>query len=148
MRIKVTPGKVKTLLESLGRVTAGKMVLADELTKEEAKAIAGLFRPWKTGESVEIGTLRQYGGDLYKCVQTHVSPADWTPDVTPALWVIKSAPGIIPVWVQPTGAHDAYAIEDQVQWPEGGPVWESLVADNVWEPGAVGSETLWEGVVV
>ena len=148
MRIKVTPGKVKTLLESLGRVTAGKMVLADELTKEEAKAIAGLFRPWKTGESVEIGTLRQYGGDLYKCVQTHATQADWTPDVTPALWTIKSAPGVIPVWSQPAGSHDAYHMGAQVQWPEGGTVWESLIADNVWEPGAVGSETLWKEVAV
>ena len=143
MRIKVTPGQVKTLLESLGRVTAGKMVLADELTKEEAKAIAGLFRPWKTGESVEIGTLRQYGGDLYKCVQTHVSQADWTPDVTPALWVIKSAPGIIPVWIQPTGAHDAYAIGDQVQWPEGGAVWESTIAANTTEPGTLLEHGYW-----
>jgi hypothetical protein len=45
MRINVTPGQVTSLLESLGRVTAGKMVLADELTEAEAKAIAGLFQP-------------------------------------------------------------------------------------------------------
>lgn len=32
MRINVTPGKVTALLESLGRITAGKMILADELT--------------------------------------------------------------------------------------------------------------------
>jgi hypothetical protein len=148
MRINVTPGQVTSLLESLCHVTAGKMVLADELTEAEAKAIAGLFQPWKTGEAVEIGTLRQYSRDLYKCVQAHTTQADWTPDVTPALWVIKSAPGVIPVWVQPAGSHDAYPIGAQVQWPEGGAVWESLIADNVWEPGAVGSKTLWEEVAV
>ena len=27
-----------------------------------------------------------------------------------------------------------------------GKVWESLVANNVWEPGAVGTETVWREV--
>jgi hypothetical protein len=148
MRINVTPGQVTSLLESLGRVTAGKMVLANKLTEAEAKAIAGLFQPWKIGEAVEIGTLRQYDGDLYKCVQAHITQADWTPDIVPALWTIKSAPGIIPVWSQPAGSHDSYPLGARMQWPEGGAVWESLVADNVWEPGAVGSETLWEEVAL
>lgn len=148
MRINVTPGRVISLLESLGRVTAGKMILANELTEAEAKAIAELFQPWKTGEAVEIGMLRKYDGESYECVQAHTTQTDWTPDATPALWKVRSAPGVIPVWVQPTGAHDAYDIGAQVQWPEGGAVWESLVADNVWEPGAVGSESLWQNVVI
>lgn len=68
MRINVTPGQVTSLLESLGRVTAGKMVLADELTETEAKAITGLFLPWKIGENVKANDLRQFNGELYKCV--------------------------------------------------------------------------------
>jgi hypothetical protein len=148
MRINVTPGQVTSLLESLGRVIAGKMVLADELTEEETKAIAGLFQQWISGEEVEIGMLRRHKGDLYECVQAHTTQSDWTPDVTPALWTIKSAPGVIPVWSQPAGSHDAHPLGAKVQWPEGGTVWESLVADNVWKPGAVGSETLWKEVAV
>jgi hypothetical protein len=93
MRINVTPGPVTSLLESLGRVIAGKMVLADELTEEETKAISGLFQKWAVGEAVEIGTLRRYKGDLYECVQVHTTQPDLAPGVTPALWVIKSAPG-------------------------------------------------------
>ena len=94
MRINVTPGQVTSVLESLGRIIAGKMILADELTEEETKAIAGLFQPWISGETVEIGTLRLYEDDLYKCVQAHTTQSDWTPDITPALWVMKSAPGV------------------------------------------------------
>lgn len=146
MRINVTPGRVISLLESIGRVTAGKMILANELTKAEAKAIAGLFQKWAVGESVEIGTLRRYKGDLYECVQAHTTQADWTPNATPALWKVRSVPGIIQVWSHPTGAHDAYPLGAQVQWPEGGTVWESQVNDNVWEPGAVGSEALWKEI--
>ena len=134
MRINVTPGKVTTLLESLGRITAGKMILADELTEEETKAIAGLFEPWKTCEDVEIGMLRKYKEELYKCVQGHTTQADWTPNITPALWVIKSAPGVIPEWVQPAGAHDAYNIGDKVTY--NGHIWESSIDANVWSPSA------------
>lgn len=132
MRINVTPGKVTALLESLGRITAGKMILADELTEEETKAIAGLFEPWIAGESVNIGTLRLYEDELYKCVQAHTTQSDWTPDITPALWVIKSAPGVIPEWVQPAGSHDAYNIGDKVTY--GDHLWESKIDANVWSP--------------
>ena len=37
-----------------------------------------------------------------------------------------------PEWVQPLGAHDAYAIGAKVLF--GGKVWESLIDNNVWSP--------------
>lgn len=41
----------------------------------------------------------------------------------------------IPVWVQPTGAHDAYQTGDRVHYPgENDPVYESLIDGNVWSP--------------
>ena len=143
MRINVTPWQVITLLESLGRVTAGRMITADELTEQEIKALTGLFKPWEIGESVAVGDFRRYKSELYVCVQAHTTQADWTPDVTPALWNIKSAPGVIPVWVQPTGAHNAYAIGDKVQWPEGGSIWESTIAANTTEPGTLPEHGYW-----
>lgn len=43
----------------------------------------------------------------------------------------------IPVWVQPTGAHDAYQTGDKVHYPTiDGPVYESLIDGNVWSPEA------------
>lgn len=39
-------------------------------------------------------------------------------------------------WVQPTGAHDAYALAAVVA--HNGKTWESTVKDNVWEPGVYG----------
>lgn len=50
----------------------------------------------------------------------------------------------IAVWVQPTGAHDAYPQRYPVQ--HGGRVWRSLVAGNVWEPGADGPVPTWEDI--
>ena len=46
-------------------------------------------------------------------------------------------PEEIPVWVQPTGAHDAYQKGDKVHYPgESDPVYESLIDGNVWSPDA------------
>lgn len=46
-----------------------------------------------------------------------------------------------PEWVQPTGAHDAYAKGSQVT--HNGERYVSQIDANVWEPGMFGSESLW-----
>ena len=46
-----------------------------------------------------------------------------------------------PEWVQPTGAHDAYAKGSQVT--HNGERYVSKIDANVWEPGVFGSESLW-----
>lgn len=46
-----------------------------------------------------------------------------------------------PEWVQPTGAHDAYAKGSQVTYH--GEKYVSQIDANVWEPGVFGSESLW-----
>ena len=46
-----------------------------------------------------------------------------------------------PEWVQPTGAHDAYAKGSQVT--HNGEKYVSQIDANVWEPGVFGSESLW-----
>lgn len=43
-------------------------------------------------------------------------------------------------WVQPTGAHDAYGVGDQVT--HDGQVWESNLDGNIWRPGEYG----WDAV--
>ena len=46
-----------------------------------------------------------------------------------------------PEWVQPTGAHDAYAKGSQVT--HNGEKYVSQIDANVWEPGVLGSDFLW-----
>jgi len=72
---------------------------------------------------------------LYKCVQTHTSQSDWQPKDVPALFAVVAYPNEIPVFVQPTGAQDAYSIGDKVHFPTiNDPVYESLINANVWSP--------------
>lgn len=100
-----------------------------------------LFPAWAADTAYSLDIRVRYGGELYKCVQSHTSQADWTPDKTPALWTEVATPGEIPVWKQPTGAQDAYAKGDKVWFPEKDTaVYVSTVDNNVWQPGVYGWE--------
>lgn len=104
-----------------------------------------LFAKWEVDHVYETGDRVQYESKLYKCLQAHTSQADWTPDTAVSLWVEVADPSIeFPEWVQPTGAHDAYMTGDKVSHNE--KHWVSEVDNNVWEPGTVGTETLWREV--
>lgn len=111
------------------------------ITLDDATALTGveLFPAWVIDTAYAIGDRVQYNGMLYKCVQAHTSQADWTPDVTPALWVTVSVEEW-PEWVQPTGAHDAYAKGAKVT--HNGKHWVSTFDANPYEPGVYGWEEL------
>lgn len=100
-----------------------------------------LYETWQSGKQYAVGDKVIYLGNLYECIQAHQSQDDWTPATVPALWKKKGTPGTeYPDWVQPTGAHDAYALGDKVTHRE--KHWQSTVDANIWEPGVYG----WEEV--
>jgi len=112
---------------------------SESLPDEDALSGVTLFPHWAAGVAYKIDYRIQYGEKLYRVVQAHTSQADWTPDATPALYTEVAKPGEIPVWKQPTGAHDAYNKGDKVHYPdEDGPVYVSDIDGNVWEPGVYG----------
>lgn len=63
------------------------------LDDETAATVPSLFTPWTVGEAVNVGDRRYYATRLYKVVQAHTTQADWTPDITPALWAVLGDPG-------------------------------------------------------
>ena len=89
------------------------------------------------GEWCEINKIYAYGTKMVKCLQPH-NRMHFTPEETPALFLIIEPTGAdYPEWVQPTGAHDAYAKGDRVHFPTiTDPVYESLIDANVWSPTA------------
>lgn len=119
-------------------------MFAQTLTDDEAMEIATVYPAWASGTAYAVGTMVTYGtnevGDpqIYRCVQAHTSQDDWTPDKTPALWTaIGLAPDDVPIWSQPTGAHDAYNKGDRVHYPGASdPIYESLKDGNVYSPEA------------
>ena len=123
--------KARALLQSIRLVTT-------YLDDEQAETVTNLFPAWMPNESYEIGYRVRFNNLLYKCIQSHTSQDDWTPDVTPALWV-RTSTDEWPEWIQPTGAHDAYASGDKVT--HNGQHWISSIDANVWEPGVYGWNT-------
>ena len=110
--------------------------IADMLTDEQAEQVPNAYPEWAVGVHYTVGKRVRHDGKLYRCEQAHTSQADYAPDKAPALWVRTSQEGEIPDWVQPTGAHDAYAKGDKVR--HNGKVWESTMDANVYEPGVYG----------
>ena len=104
-------------------------------TDETALNAIELYPLWLADISVSLNDRYQYDGKLYKCVQSHTTQADWTPDITPALWVEISLDEY-PEWRQPQGTHDAYNKDDKVT--HNSKRWVSTVDANVWEPGVYG----------
>lgn len=130
-----------TKLQAAEQFRRALQMFAVSLTDEQAMEVATIYDPWQIGKSYSIGEFLTYGqngvGDpqLYKVVQAHASQADWTPDVTPALYVAIGLDNAgYPVWSQPTGAHDAYNTGDIVDY--NGVLYESLIDGNVYSPDA------------
>lgn len=94
-----------------------------------------LYPQWEAGKEATLGVRWRYEDALYKCVQAHTTQADWTPDITPALWTVVSLDEW-PEWVQPIGASDAYNQGDKVSHI--GKHWISNIDANVWEPPVYG----------
>ena len=121
----MTRGKAKLLRNLIEQLA---------ITLDDATALTGveLFPPWKL-IAYSVGDRVQYNGVLYKCIQAHTAQSDWTPDETPALWVVVSIDEY-PEWVQPLGATDAYNKGDIVSY--NGKLYRSTIDGNVWSPEA------------
>ena len=114
---------------------------AQTLGEEQAMEICGVYDTWKpntayvTGEYITYGENSVGDAQLYKVVQAHTSQADWTPDVTAALYTpIGLTEDGYPIWAQPTGAHDAYNAGDIVEY--NGILYKSLIDGNTYSPDA------------
>lgn len=135
------PDEIDIML-AVKRMLASSVV---ELSDEEALSVAALYPTWisKMGKQVNAGERLWYNEKLYKVVQGHIVQEDWTPDVTQALYTEVSIEEI-PAWVQPVGSTGLYMTGDKVK--HNGLTWESLIDNNSWEPGAVGTESLWKQI--
>lgn len=115
---------------------------AQNLEDVDALEAVQLYPKWAVGVSYEVGYRVRYNDILYSVLTAHQSQETWTPDVSPSLFAKVLIPDetVIPEWEQPDSTNP-YSKGDKVT--HNGKIWESLVDGNVWEPGAVGTESLW-----
>lgn len=112
-------------------------LLSVHLDDAEAAEAVELFPAWDgNGRTYTAGDRIQYAGILYKVLLNHISQTDWKPDSAPSLFaeVLIPTPDVIPVWKQPDSTNP-YMTGDKVHYPdEDGPVYESIIDNNVWSP--------------
>ena len=132
-----TPGTV-TLADCQAVVAALDLTSAEpfgrkDVIREEIKlgatAVAWV-QPTGAHDAYGLNAVVSYGGKSWRSL---IAANVWQPGVSGwrPLWASTAAP---PAWVQPTGAHDAYAIGALVTFE--GKTYRSKIAANVWSPTA------------
>lgn len=111
--------------------------LRSRIDDETALTAPAFFPAWHEDAEYTVGERVLYDGVLYKCLQSHTSQEQWTPTNAASLWarVLIPDPEVIPEWVQPDSTNP-YMTGDKVT--HNGKVWESVIDNNVWEPGVYG----------
>lgn len=117
----------------------------EALPDESLARMAPYMQEWTPEGHYTAGDMRSYMDLPYRCLQSHDSQDAWNPEDAPSLWarILIPDPSVIPEWVQP-GSTNPYMKGDRVR--HNGKTWESLVDNNVWEPGQPGTESLWTEV--
>lgn len=121
------------------------VALREGASDEQALKAVAVYPAWREGVAYAEGQRVRYNGELYRVIMAHDAQAAWTPDAAPSLFarVLVPEDGSVPEWQQPDSTN-GYAKGDKVT--HGGATWESLVDNNVWEPGATGTESLWQKI--
>lgn len=120
---------------------AGRGTVSDEAALD----VLTIYPKWEdnigktiTNDDIAKGLNRyQHNGELYKVVQPTTFQEQYKPGAegTSSIFV-KISLEEWPEWIQPTGAHDAYAKGDKVT--HNSKKWTSDVDANTWEPGVYG----------
>ena len=145
-RILAAARAVRGQLSGLAVLRAGELGAAEVTPEQKAAAQLAVIRgveveqiadgdPWVAGKVAAAGGRVSAGGNIYVCLQTHITQAGWEPQSVPALWAGERQP--YAPWVQPQGGHDAYPAGATVT--HGGKRWLNTHGDgNIWEPGVFG----------
>ena len=135
-----------TLIELARKLRPYIEKAAQNLLDEDALEAVQLFPLWKDGVEYTVGQRVRYNEVLYSVLTAHTSQADWAPEAAPSLFAKVLIPDatVIPKWEQPDSTNP-YMKGDKVLHNQ--IVWESQIDNNVWEPGVVGTESLWIKVI-
>jgi hypothetical protein len=140
--------EVATLKAQNAILATATSFIINTFTDEQAIMVADLYPLW-SGESVkyEVGErIKDENYILYKVITAHTSQPDWKPSVSPSLFakVLVENPNEVTEWKQPDSTN---GYDKDIVVLHNGKEWKSLVNGNIWEPGVVGTETLWEEVI-
>lgn len=114
-------------------------VVASMISDVDAMKFSTLYDEY-SDNNVEYkkGKLVRFNSNVYRCEKDHTSQPGWSPENDASEWSkVNIASDGIDVWTQPTGAHNAYNVDDKVHYPDAASgVYMSLIDGNVWSPDA------------
>lgn len=136
-------------LKNMQAIMKQAEINSESNTDEQALKVQVLYPDWSVlqeGYSLKAGDRVNYKEVLYKVLQEHQKQLTWNPVDAPSLFtkVLNPNQSIIMEWEQPDSTN-GYMTGDKVI--HNGIIYESIVDNNVWEPGVLGTETLWKEVV-
>ena len=104
--IEAAKKKSAAIVEGNRHLETIRDVLALEAASDDdAYIMRYLYEEWAPDMQYDVGERVLHGDNLYKCKQAHVSQAQYTPDLIPALWDI-------------VGADDSGSIDNPVEVPD------------------------------
>ena len=119
--------QAKAIRAAMGKVTA-------TLTDEQALEVKELYPLWAVDTAYTVGYVVRHNSKLYRCLQSHTSQENWTPDATPALWVEIAAPNEYREIKDNMLPTEAFALGEIGWYKEKDNLWKSLIPDNTYTP--------------
>lgn len=87
----MTMTEINAALEAmtrLARIQAQDAADNKTISDNDINRCKELIKPWEVGEAVEVDNCRTYLDKVYRVRQGHTTQANYTPDITPALWAV------------------------------------------------------------
>lgn len=119
--------QAKAIRAAMGKVTA-------TLTDEQALAVKELYPLWAVDTAYTVDYVVRHNGKLYRCLQSHTSQENWTPDATPALWVEVAAPNEYREIKDNMLPTEAFALGEIGWYQSKDNLWKSLIPANTYTP--------------
>ena len=89
--MSITISEINDVLEAmtrLSRILMKKSSTEKIITDSEIISCKELLPKWETGIDVKENECYTYNDKVYRVRQNHTTQADWTPDITPAMWSV------------------------------------------------------------
>lgn len=110
---------------------------AKTFTDKQALSISLLFKEWETGEEYKIDDIVQYGNDIYRIGQDHISQEQWKPGdegTTNLYSLIRMDEGGYEERKAWDGVSGIYNLDQVVKDSEYEKLYKSKTENNVWGP--------------
>lgn len=89
---RADPDGTQEAMRVAAQLVVTPAIRAGDIDPIHIPALAPLYEPWGSGETVEVGTLRRWQDSIAECLEAHTTSEGLEPDQAPELWKLHGAP--------------------------------------------------------